>query len=325
MRAAKLFSFCVLALSALPLTAQTWPAAGLSTPRAGLPALQAPDSALIDEVLASRFLFFALTPELAAGTPEALGFRIDLNGQPFLEETLDLRQVPDAQSAAFEILATRPDLRDRLYELGRKRSNRLTVQVVVDGAVVHEFASFGELLRYNRALKRSFRPAAAPSEVRDLTGTEAPATSQDPLAPLFTKGVYPEQWCADQCSEQYDACSCDYGDCSRCHAQWEGCLSSCPTYCVEPKSVTSTNKTDIIGITYGPSECRELPWENDFRYGEWYQSVTYQFKHYTLRRTESCNGTVTNEELNVSYSSRNCLSRTYGTCSYPWTWASNVC
>lgn len=324
MRAVKLFSFLAVTLCALPLTAQTR-TAGLSTPRSGQPALQVPDSAVMEEALASRFLFFALTPEQAAGTPESLAFRIDLNGQPFLEETLDLRQVPDAQSAAFEILATRPDLRDRLYALGSKRSNRVTLQVVVNGAVVRELASFGELLRYNRGIKRSLRPAAAPSEVRDLTGTQTPAAFADPLARLFEKGVYPEQWCADQCSADYDACPCDYGDCSRCDAQWQGCLSSCPTYCVEPKSVTSTNKTDIIGMTYGPSECREHWWENDFQQGEWYQWITYQFKHYTLRRTESCNGTVTNQELNVSYSSQTCQSRTLAACSFPISKAWNAC
>ncbi|HYG64919.1 MAG TPA: hypothetical protein VEL74_20220, partial [Thermoanaerobaculia bacterium] len=176
-----------------------------------------------------------------------------------------------------------------------------------------------------RGIKRSLRPAAAPSEVRDLTGTMTPAASPDPLAPLFQKGLHPEQWCWEQCSADYDACPCDYGDCSRCDAQWQGCLSSCPTVCYEPKSITSTNKTDIIGITYGYSECLESLWENDFQSGEWYQSTTYQFKHYTLRRTESCNGTVTYQETNVSYSSRTCQSRVGGSCSYPIFRASNAC
>ena len=75
----------------------------------------------------------------------------------------------------------------------------------------------------------------------------------------------------------------------------------------------------------GSIKCLELPWESDYQWGEWYQPLQVTYKFYTLRRTEYCNGTVVNEELNVSYSTVFCYNSTHSACRNPLFKATNVC
>ncbi|HYG62858.1 MAG TPA: hypothetical protein VEL74_09775 [Thermoanaerobaculia bacterium] len=311
-RALKLWSCsCVLTLCALPLVAQP------RTP--SLPADRAVPAPR--GVVDSRFLFFALTPELAAGTPESLAFRIDVDGQPFLVETLDLRQVRGAESFAFELLATRPDLRDRLHELGRDPKSRVVVQVAVDGAVVREFASFGELLRYNREIKRFLRPAAAPSEVYGPAAGESPKPA--PLARLFEKGYQADPACLSQCQYEYQYCISGPcyeagASCVFCEDLYQSCLESCPIICVEPKSVTEYyTPWQTISTIYGSYNCYENWWENDFLWGTYYQHVSYSLKRDRVRRTESCNGQVTETVLSTQYSNSSCWQPTGASCYMP--------
>ena len=311
-RASKLWSLsCVLTLSALPLLAQP------RTP--SMPADRAVPAPR--EVVDSRFLFFALTPELAAGTPETLAFRIDVGGQPFLVETLDLRQVRGAEASAFELLATRPDMRDRLYELGRDPKSRMVIQVAVDGAVVREFASFGELLRYNGEIKRTLRPAAAPSEVYGPGAGEAPEPAS--LARLFEKGYTSDPACVSQCQYEYQycisgPCSESGASCVFCEDVYQSCLDSCPIICVDPKSVTEYYTSwQIISSSYGASGCYENWWENDFIWGDIYDQVIYTSKRDRVRRTESCSGQVTETVLSTQYSNGSCWQPRGASCLHP--------
>ena len=316
----------VLALSLLasPLLAQPRASRDLSAS----PELRAVFSAdpRLKEAVESRPLFFApLADQLADA--RKLEFRITLNRKPHLEETLRLQP---GKEGAFELLATRPALLDRLYQLARERSNKLTVQVLVDDRVIHEFSSFQELVRYNRELKsKGFNPLPAASEVRDHTGAaEEPASS--PARPMTAKGMQPDPYCADQCYADYDRCydggwGCDYGDCSRCQASLDQCLSFCPIVCVDPRSVSDSTNTAIVAYTPGVQECREHWWENDFQFGEWYTDTRITYKHTKVRRTEYCDGRVEQTVISVWYSYGYCWNRSYIGCSYPWTWAQPTC
>jgi hypothetical protein len=84
--------------------------------------------------------------------------------------------------------------------------------------------------------------------------------------------------------------------------------------------------TQLVGYGWtGYSQCLESLFENDFYDGEWYDEYAYVFKNTRIRRTEYCNGTVTEDVLWVSYAYFYCNRPAYWTCYYPWTWEYNVC
>ena len=143
-------------------------------------------------------------------------------------------------------------------------------------------------------------------------------------------GLQKDPACLDDCQIQFDDCTsysgCNYSDCSDCRVRYDSCVQFCPYVCTDPKSVTNTNKFQAVsGAIAGPNQCLEYSWENDYQWGEWYQSLQVTYKFYTLRRTEYCNGAVVNEELNVSYATVFCYSSTGVACRYPASKALNVC
>jgi hypothetical protein len=323
-----LFPVFALSLVASPLLAQ---------PRASrdLTAFPAPElrgvvstDPRVKEALESRPLFFAPPADSLDGA-RTLAFRINLNGRPYLEETLRVERLG---AGAFELLAMRPELLDRLYTISANRADRVTVEVLVDGRPVHAFSSFEELVQYNRELKAtSLNPLVAKSEVRDYTGAaKPPAVSTAKPKPATAKGMQADPYCADQCYGDYDRCTdygwgCDYGDCSRCQNSLDACLSYCPIVCVDPKNSTIVNNDAVVATNYGGQECREHQWESDFTSGEWYTNTRLTWKRTKVRRTEYCDGHVEQEVLSYEYWYVYCWTRTYMQCTSPVTWAQPAC
>ena len=280
----------------------------------------------LKEAVESRLLFFAPAAD-QLNDAQKLEFRISLNGKPYLEEALRLKR---DEVGAFELLATRPALLDRLYQLAKQRSNRLTVQVFVDDRLIHEFSSFQELVRYNRDLKsKGFNPLPAPSEVRDHTGAaEEPVSTPAPR--MTAKGMQPAPYCVDQCNADYDRCydggwGCDYGDCSRCQNSLDACLQYCPIVCVDPQNVSESTHTAIINYTYLGQQCLEHWWENDYVNGEWYDNTQITYKHTRVRTTTYCDGSEQQVVIGVWYSYGYCWKRSNFQCSNPLSQAQPTC
>lgn len=280
----------------------------------------------IKEALESRPLFFA-PPEDELSGARRLEFRVNLNGKPYLEETLRIERLG---VGAFELLAMQPALLDRLYETAADRENRLTVEVLVDGRPVHAFSSFEELVQYNRELKTtSLNPRVARSEVRDYTGA-AKAPAVPTAKPGTAKGMQADPYCADQCYGDYDRCTdygwgCDYGDCSRCQNSLDACLSYCPIVCVDPKSSTIETNNAVVATDYGMQECREHHWESDFLSGELYTNTRFTWKRTKFQRTEYCDGHVEQQVISYEYWYDYCWSRSYTQCNSPWATAYPTC
>jgi len=277
------------------------------------------------EVAQSRTLFYKLTSEQAGQASGSLQFRVAVNGKPFVEETLTLKPVT-IQDAAYELLAKDPDTLGRLYTLSTDGANRIRVTVSLDGSVVQDL-SFQEFLRYNAGLRQSrMQPQVADSKVNVLVPRVPPPIRG--IDGLPTKGVGPDPSCVANCDEQYNFCmdNCDQrGSCTYCSDYYNNCYYSCPQVCTEPKSVHNVTTNEIVSVYYGAWYCFESRFQNDFYDGQYYQDTQYNYKTTTVRRTEHCDGTHTDEVLSVSYATAYCYSPTGLTCYYPSTWAYNTC
>jgi hypothetical protein len=314
-------AFCTAPLSAEPQKPRRtdFPAA--------LAAAAAEDTR-IQEAVGSRPLFYSLSADQLGQQEQTLEFRILLNGQLQLQESL-LLQPGSASGFAVELFASRPDLRDRLYSLSRDSANHLQIQVVLNGKSLGDFRSFAELVRYNREIKKKgISPRQAASHVLDLAAGEAPIRPRAPKA--FTpKGNGPDPACVQQCDEEYawnvNTYGCDYGDCSRWESERQACLQRCPIVCIDPKKVTEPTYTELVGFYSGPSDCYEHWWENDFYQGEWYRYTEAQYKHTKVRRTEYCDGHIEEQVLQVWYSYSICWAPSGFSCFYPWDRMYNAC
>ncbi|HEX7185213.1 MAG TPA: hypothetical protein VF756_25535 [Thermoanaerobaculia bacterium] len=308
-------------LCAAPLSAQPQLSRRTDVP-AALASAAAQDPTLA-EAVASRPLFFALPADQLVQEGQELEFRVLLNGQLHIQETLPL-EPSSAPGSAFELLATRPDLRDRLYDLSGDRANQLQVQVLLGGKAIGDF-SFADFVRYNREIKgKKFAPRHAASQVLDLTAGDTTPQSATPrgIRSVTAAGTGPDPACVQQCDEEYawnvNTYGCDYGDCSRWESERQACLQRCPIVCIDPKRVTEPTYTEVVARYWGPSDCYEHWWESDFFMGEWYRYTETQYKHTKVRRTEYCDGHVEEQVLQVWYSYSACWARSGLSCYYPW-------
>lgn len=301
--------------------------------RKGPADLKALDQAFQAQVEESGTLFFLLTEEQASAGKE-LEFRISLNGRPLLEEKITLQRGA-SKTPAFELLAREPETLARVRGLQERPSNQVTIAVALDGQILYE-SSFAELVEYNRTLwKGPFQPQAVESKVRSfapgLTGHAKPAAREKQA--LSSVPVQKAASCPEQCSENYQWCLENVCHpqgtffCEECDQEYESCMSSCPPPpCTDPKSVRDYTVTQLVGYGWtGYSQCLESVFENDFYDGEWYDEYQFVYKNTRIRRTEYCDGTVTETVLWVTYSYFYCNRPAYWTCYYPWTWEYNVC
>lgn len=139
---------------------------------------------------------------------------------------------------------------------------------------------------------RLVNPAAS------LAGT--PRTIDVRLAPRSGKlralGYEPDPECVQTCEDQRFFCwteRCDErGSCLYCNEYYDDCVGSCPTVCVEPKSVSTYTVDQSYASTDGTTSCFYGPYQFDDLY-RFYSVITY---HYTYRKTVHCDDTYSDQK-----------------------------
>lgn len=245
-----------------------------------------------------------------------------LDGQLSFSESFRMEMPESLEGRAVELLTTRPRELSRLGEIAVRELAAITVRILVDG-VEWDARPFTELDEVSRQLQQGRLQLARlrfgdPSEPQvPLRQTSAAATA-----------------CEDQCYDDYLLCietEC-FPEiiCETCEVEHELCLENCnpppPPTCQDPKSVTYRTVTTLV--SYGPTgywQCFEDIFESDFYDGEWYEEWRYTYKNTRYKRTEYCDGTVTETVDQVSYWYSYCWRPTYLFCYYPFTWVYNVC
>lgn len=113
-----------------------------------------------------------------------------------------------------------------------------------------------------------------------------------------TNGYEPDPQCEAQCYADYDFCMeyiCDQrGSCSQCFQWLDDCLYSCPQVCVDPKDVDDYVRTVYLGSDYYGVQCLTDP--RDYQAYYWDVWRDY-YREETVRRTEYCNGTYSEQVL----------------------------
>lgn len=133
-------------------------------------------------------------------------------------------------------------------------------------------------------------------------GTVALLTTQGAWA-----GLQSDPACLSQCSATYNAClpSCHQLFACSCVTAYQQCTSSCPLVCVEPKSVTTLTKTDLVSVLLNAGQRCLSSSSGVFTF----QLSKQTYADSQIRRTEHCDGTLSDQVLSVSYRTvTGCLS-----------------
>lgn len=133
---------------------------------------------------------------------------------------------------------------------------------------------------------------------------------------VISTGMEPDPECAAQCYADYDFCMeyiCDpRGSCSMCFQWLDDCLGGCPRVCVDPKDVDTFTRTVYLGSQFYGTPCLYDPREYQTAY-HWEVWQDY-YREETVRRTEYCNGTYSEQVLSYYNWSRWCYDRLPGWC-----------
>lgn len=269
--------------------------------------------------LESRALFVSLSELAGQASGGALILEFERNGKTIASEQFLL---PRQAAGDLEILARDPDLRERIHRLAADKDSRLTLEIRVNGRIVREL-SFEELAVESRQLQEhGLKPVPLKSRVIDHS---APAPSRRRGSaegkPLLTKGYQPDPACVNDCYAQYEGCSDENlcNSCLTCDELRSQCISWCPQTCVDPASVSDRTEREVVGLQLVDYNCYEDRWEWDFEHGHYYSTYYYTFKYTTYRRTTYCNGSYSDEVINVSYYSDYCSSQSWE-CQWPANW-----
>jgi hypothetical protein len=252
---------------------------------------------------ASPQLYFAVRPDQLEGH-RLLSFEVRLNGKAHLLESVFLESAT-AEGRAFELLATRPDLRARLARLAGKRGNRLEIRVSVDQQVIRPLSTWQSfVLGAQKLAAAGVKPRQAFSLVLDHTSPGGGVRN------LTATGLQADPDCVSQCYATYYFCTlyqCEY-ECS-CFDNLGSCLSGCPIICTEPKSQTSNTVSQNWNGPTGTGNfgCYR---PNGGSSGYWYRQIELVKKHTTTTTTTSCDNT-TSTSTNVAYTSHYCWERVY--------------
>lgn len=97
------------------------------------------------------------------------------------------------------------------------------------------------------------------------------------------------------------------------------CESSTPP-CQDPKRVTTRVDTIPTGSVVTGSWCHFDHWYpgDPFAWDRYYDYTSYSYRKETIRVTEFCNGTVTEQLVSTSTYSVTCARRTWAACFSAW-------
>lgn len=267
----------------------------------------APDPGAMDEVRApSKTLFYRVGKP--PGGPAAVRFDVHLDGQPYLTERLTLKP-SDVLEPAVEFLARDPKRLASLYELSAA-GNKIDISVLLNGQAMDSF-TFESFVAYNEQIKSEGIHPVSTSPLRKQS-PEADDGKLDQITASLTSGS-----CRDSCYADYDYCiyaNCEpyvYNYwCSRCDDTYYSCLNNCP--CEDQVSYT-TRKEVVNSYDTGWAEClREWAYRSIL-----YKEVAYSIKNTKYKVTTHCDGTTTEEPVEVWYNYQTCFRSTGGICFYP--------
>jgi hypothetical protein len=268
------------------------------------------------ETLEDHVLFLRLD-ELARGLDSghapAITLELDRGGKPIVTEQFLLP--PDA-AGDLEILARHPALLERIYKLAAGKDSRLTLKIRVDGRVVREL-TFQDLAAESRQLQEDeLKPVLLESRVVDRL-EPLPSRPRD----SSRKGYSPDPACVQDCYDQYASCSNENlcNSCPTCEELQSQCISWCPQTCTDPAGTSDRTEREVVGLQLVDYGCYEDWGEWDFAHGHYYATYYYTFKYTTYRRTYYCNGSYSDEVINVTYYSNYCSSPEW-TCDWPFNW-----
>lgn len=329
------------ALLATTLTAAGVPASNVSSADELRQMLAQDKQEQAAAALASRPLFFKVEAPPAAG--DTLRFVVDVDGQPFLQETLTLEK-PKVTQPSYELLARDPQQLEALYAAAARKGSDVRVGVMLGGRTLY-YQSFGTFLNYNQKLKAGGLSPEAPN-TRDvlLLAALAPKAATAPApeaAQPTTNGA-----CQTSCQSAYQAClrDCRTGgcllpvcpvasatggelpDCSYCSDDYNYCLSTCPPDPPACPTSTTYNTTELVGVYYGGWQCyRDFfqPWDSQI--GQYYQDTSLQYKISNIQKTTNCDGSITYTTLSVSYANVWCQHPIYLSCWFPFSYPYSIC
>lgn len=115
---------------------------------------------------------------------------------------------------------------------------------------------------------------------------------------VATNGMQPDPECEANCYNDYAFCVeyiCDQrAGCQQCQQWYNDCLYSCPWVCVDPKDVDTFERTVYQGSDYYGMHCL-----TDMRDNQKYVFDTWlaHYQQQTVRRTEYCNGSYSEEVI----------------------------
>lgn len=120
---------------------------------------------------------------------------------------------------------------------------------------------------------------------------------------MAAAGELADAECVARCEDDYSTCEYDRCDgrssCPWCGDWFRQCLESCPTTCVDPKSVRELTLTELVGVTAFDRQCYIDPLSSSYQWEYTLKRKTY--KDTRVRRTEYCDGTYVDEVLSYSY------------------------
>jgi len=306
-----------LALCAASLAAQIGPRSAARLD--GKPDPVKADAPSLRAALASENLFLRLSELPGLDRARTLELAFDLDGERLASEQLQLQA---NKAGDVEILARRPELLARIYQAAAQADGRVRVSVRLDGRLVRE-QTFHDLVAANRRLKQApLSLLRVPSQVTPAAAEpQAPIGASGGLSHLFAKDVTPDPGCVQDCNDTYGYCSsieqvgCDcYPNCV------SQCINNCPQICTEPASVSESTTDQVISYTQVDYHCYEDWPETDFWDGHYYWIFQTTHKRSRIRTTRHCDGSTTDEVIDVSYYTSYCSDRNYlATCEYPWS------
>jgi hypothetical protein len=134
--------------------------------------------------------------------------------------------------------------------------------------------------------------------------------------PAADAGLIKDPACTSWCEQELEWCLswCDprTRECTECDFTYQSCVSSCPTICVEPRSVTTFTTQTRLGATVSGSACH-----SSFAGPQRWDRLNVHYRVDTWERTTKCDGTYTDRLLGSHETYQLCWSNSGAYCSFP--------
>ncbi len=223
------------------------------------------------------------------GTKEIV-VEVLLGEQTLVRETIQL-DGDVAERSAVRLLGNQSADLEKLRRIAAARANELLVRITAGEREITR----GRFHDFDAASAGLVGTATAVGATRVVDVEMKLRRNSDNIT---SNGYEPDPQCEAQCYEEYDFCMvyiCDpRGSCSQCEQWLDDCLYSCPRVCVDPKDVDEFVRTVYLGSEYFGVQCLNDPRDNQAYYWDVWRDY---YREETVRRTEYCNGTYSEQVL----------------------------